>query len=225
MDPYAAVRFMDEMSMTSQFDYGHWWTAGIFATLWSLAFLRFLGPRTPAQWFGFLLLVLFLADEFIELYAVPFSLSLFVHQLTEYPAVDLLYNRAGDLWRVWFRTDDRAETLDSFHLMGGIFIFGGLGMLFYAYKTRRDAEANGVPATGGPYRWVRHPHYLALIASLIGFLIQGPTVPTLILFPILLVIYVLLALSEEKELLKRFGAAYRRYIEQTPRFLPQSPSG
>ena len=225
MDPYAAVKFIDEMSMTSQFDYGHWWTASIFSFLWLLVFMQTLRPRSAGQCLGFVLLALFIIDEFVELYAVPFSLSMFMHQLAEYRAADLLAHRAGDLWRVWFQLDDRAETLDAYHLCGGILIFGGLGMLFYAYKTRRDAEAAGLPATGGPFRWVRHPHYLALIASLAGFLVQGPTVPTLVLFPILLVIYGLLALAEEKELLKRFGTAYRRYIEQTPRFLPQSPSG
>lgn len=55
---------------------------------------------------------------------------------------------------------------------------------------------------------------------MVGFLLQWPTLPTLILFPILVVMYRRLALREEREAAAQFGDAYRRYAAQTPRFVP-----
>lgn len=55
---------------------------------------------------------------------------------------------------------------------------------------------------------------------MLGFLVQWPTVPTLMMFPVLAWIYVRLARREEEEELAEFGEQYARYAENTPRFLP-----
>jgi protein-S-isoprenylcysteine O-methyltransferase Ste14 len=55
---------------------------------------------------------------------------------------------------------------------------------------------------------------------LVGFLFQWPTILTLAMFPILLIMYWRLALSEEREVEAEFGDAYRRYAARVPRFLP-----
>ena len=53
-----------------------------------------------------------------------------------------------------------------------------------------------------------------------GFLVQWPTLVTLAMFPVLVVMYVLLARREERDEEAAFGEAYRRYAERTPRFFP-----
>ena len=40
------------------------------------------------------------------------------------------------------------------------------------------------------------------------------------MFPILLVMYARLAVTEEAEMRKRFGAEFEAYAARTPRFLP-----
>ena len=40
------------------------------------------------------------------------------------------------------------------------------------------------------------------------------------MFPILLVMYARLAITEESEMRKRFGAAFDAYARRTPRFVP-----
>jgi protein-S-isoprenylcysteine O-methyltransferase Ste14 len=55
---------------------------------------------------------------------------------------------------------------------------------------------------------------------MLGFLVQWPTVPTLVMFPVLVWIYVRLARREEKEAMAEFGEQYARYVENTPRFFP-----
>ena len=54
-----------------------------------------------------------------------------------------------------------------------------------------------------------------------GFLLQWPTIPTLVMFPILLVVYVRLAKREESIALEEFGDTYRQYMEITPAWVPR----
>jgi protein-S-isoprenylcysteine O-methyltransferase Ste14 len=75
--------------------------------------------------------------------------------------------------------------------------------------------------TRGPYRWVRHPFYDAVLLSVIAnglvaanwFLLAGG----LVTFGLI----VLRTAREEERLLARFGDAYRNYMSRTGRFLPK----
>jgi len=53
-----------------------------------------------------------------------------------------------------------------------------------------------------------------------GFLLQWPTILTLAMFPVLVVMYVRLAKAEEREAIAEFGDAYRSYAETIPGFVP-----
>jgi protein-S-isoprenylcysteine O-methyltransferase Ste14 len=80
-------------------------------------------------------------------------------------------------------------------------------------------------ATGGLYTRMRHPQYVAFVLIMLGFLLQWPTLLTLIMFPVLVWMYVHLALTEERDALAEFGRAYEAYCERTPRFIPRWSSG
>jgi protein-S-isoprenylcysteine O-methyltransferase Ste14 len=55
---------------------------------------------------------------------------------------------------------------------------------------------------------------------MVGFLLQWPTLATLVMFPVLVYVYRRLAVREEREVRAAFGAAYDAYMSTTPRFLP-----
>ena len=55
-------------------------------------------------------------------------------------------------------------------------------------------------------------------------LIQWPTIATLVMFPILSVVYYRLAMREERDVEARFGEAYRTYRAQVPAFIPTAAS-
>ncbi len=55
---------------------------------------------------------------------------------------------------------------------------------------------------------------------MVAFLIQWPTLPTLVLFPVLLTAYVRLARREERDLQTRFGERWSTYSAHTPMLLP-----
>lgn len=76
--------------------------------------------------------------------------------------------------------------------------------------------------THGPYRWVRHPMYTALLSYLLAmflltgnWLVAGPPILAL-----LLVVATRLN-KEEAAMTEKFGAQYSAYIKRTGRFLPR----
>jgi len=87
-------------------------------------------------------------------------------------------------------------------------------VLYHAQRSHRLA-------TAGPYARIRHPQYVGFILIMFGFLLQWPTLVTLVMFPILVTMYVLLARREEREAEAEFGDEYRRYAARTPAFLPR----
>lgn len=61
-----------------------------------------------------------------------------------------------------------------------------------------EAAQTGRLASTGLYAHVRHPQYGGLLLIMIGFLVQWPTIPTLAMFPVLVIVYARLARSEER---------------------------
>jgi protein-S-isoprenylcysteine O-methyltransferase Ste14 len=53
-----------------------------------------------------------------------------------------------------------------------------------------------------------------------GFLLQWPTILTLLMFPVLVLMYTKLAFQEEREMQVKFGTDYDHYAVATPAFLP-----
>lgn len=82
------------------------------------------------------------------------------------------------------------------------------------------AQRQHTLAITGPYAVIRHPQYVAFVLILLGFLLQWPTLLTLVMFPILLLMYARLAITQEAEMRKRFGTEFDAYAARTPRFLP-----
>jgi protein-S-isoprenylcysteine O-methyltransferase Ste14 len=58
-----------------------------------------------------------------------------------------------------------------------------------------------------------------------GFLLQWPTLLTLGMFPVLVVMYVVLARREEAEVAAAFGDRYRSYAGRTPAWFPAIRTG
>lgn len=56
---------------------------------------------------------------------------------------------------------------------------------------------------------------------MLGFLLQWPTILTLLMFPLLVAMYVRLARHEEAEAHRTFGVAYDAYAAATPAWFPR----
>lgn len=82
--------------------------------------------------------------------------------------------------------------------------------------------------TAGPFRFVRHPIYSAIIALWLGAALGTLNWLLLVTWPVY-VVGVMKPAREEEELLRaKFGDAYREYAEETGGFLPRfwgTPTG
>lgn len=76
-------------------------------------------------------------------------------------------------------------------------------------------------ATHGLYAFLRHPQYVGLILGVVAFNVQWPTFLTLLMAPVLIIMYIRLAKREEKELEERFGEVFLDYQRRVPGFLPR----
>jgi protein-S-isoprenylcysteine O-methyltransferase Ste14 len=90
----------------------------------------------------------------------------------------------------------------------------GAGQVYSRKLLKRGA------ATGGMYRFVRHPQYASLILAGAGMLLLWPRFIIIPLFVAMLFVYRLLAWVEERECVRRYGQPYLDYQRRTPRFLP-----
>ena len=73
--------------------------------------------------------------------------------------------------------------------------------------------------TSGPYRYVRHPIYTAVLMITLAYLINTPKILNYIMWIILLLVLVIKLNYEEKLLMKRFPD-YREYKARTKRLIP-----
>ncbi len=70
------------------------------------------------------------------------------------------------------------------------------------------------------YRYIRHPQYTGFLLVTLGMLFEWATLPLLIMWPILLVVYYRLARREEADMEEEFGPAYAEYRRNTSMFVP-----
>lgn len=121
-------------------------------------------------------------------------------------------------------------------LAGSLFAAAGLTLMIWTMRLFAVAGGGGTPAPWdpikkfvvlGPYRYMRNPMLMGVNFVLVGEAILLQSIPILlwmITFVILNTVY--FVLSEEPQLEKRFGEAYRDYKRHVPRWIPRlSPYG
>ncbi|MDE2118835.1 MAG: isoprenylcysteine carboxylmethyltransferase family protein [Betaproteobacteria bacterium] len=181
----------------------------------------FTKPETPRDWRSFGAFSAFIVALFAEMYGFPLTIYLLSGWLgSSYPGVDFMSHDAGHLWHTLFGWKGNPHT-DPLHLLSFVCIGGGFILLSSAWKVLYQAQRRHGLATTGPYAKVRHPQYDAFALIMFGFLLQWPTILTLLMFPVLVWMYVRLAHREEQEALAEFGDQYRRYMAATPAFVPR----
>ena len=200
--------------------YGLWSLALINSALFILFALSFFRPKTPRDWRTFGTFSAFIIALFVEMYGFPLTIFLFYGWLArQFPGIDPLSHDFGHLWSPLLGFTGNPH-LNPIHLASNVVIILGFYLLASAWRVLLDAQRSKTLATAGPYAYIRHPQYVAFILIMFGFLLQWPTLVTLVLFPILTVTYVRLGKREEAEVRATFGAAWDAYASHTPHFIP-----
>jgi protein-S-isoprenylcysteine O-methyltransferase Ste14 len=201
--------------------YGLWSLVIINSLVFIIFAFSFAKPQSPRDWRSFGAFSAFLVALFTEMYGFPLTIYLLSGWLTSrFPGMDFLAHDSGHLLEVMFGWRGNPH-FGPFHLLSSIFIAGGFILLASAWNVLYQAQRARRLATTGPYAYVRHPQYVGFVSIMLGFLLQWPTLVTLIMFPILVYMYAWLAHREEQEVIAEFGEEYRRYMRATPAFIPR----
>jgi protein-S-isoprenylcysteine O-methyltransferase Ste14 len=201
--------------------YGLWGLVLINTVVFVGFAFSFFKPSTPRDWRSFSAFSAFIVALFAEMYGFPLTIYLLSGWLqTRYPGLNLLSHDAGHLW--WTLTGQHGDPhFGALHVASLVAIAAGFWLLASSWRVLYQAQRLHALASSGPYARVRHPQYDGFVLIMFGFLLQWPTLLTLAMFPILVWMYVRLAIVEERDSERAFGQAWRDYAAQTPRFFPR----
>ena len=200
--------------------YGLWTLVFFNSAIFLMFGYSFFKPHTARDWRTFGAFGAFVVALFVEMYGFPLTIYLVSGWLqTKFPKLDLLSHNTGHLWSTLLgeKGDPHFGVL---HIASYIFLAFGFYLLANAWDVLYKAQRVKTLAVTGPYARIRHPQYVAFVLILLGFLLQWPTLLTLVMFPILLVMYARLAVTEEREMRATFAGDYDAYAARTPRFIP-----
>jgi protein-S-isoprenylcysteine O-methyltransferase Ste14 len=201
--------------------YGLWSLVLVNSVVFVLFAYTFFKPRTPRDWRSFSAFSAFLVALFAEMYGFPLTIYFLSGWLqSRFPDVDWFSHDAGHLLEMIFGWKTNPH-FGPFHVLSFALIGGGFVLIAAAWRVLYEAQKTSSLATTGAYSYVRHPQYVGFILVMLGFLVQWPTLLTLAMFPVLTVMYVRLAKSEERDAIAEFGNAYNAYAADVPAFIPR----
>lgn len=95
-----------------------------------------------------------------------------------------------------------------------------IGIVLIIFGWRQIFTAKGKLVTTGIYAHVRNPQYLGMLLLTLGMNVQWLTILSLLLWPLLVILYYRLAREEAKEMEEKFGEKFRKYEQNVPLFIP-----
>jgi len=198
-------------TVTNHFD--QWGAVAFFIILYSVVFL-FLPfykktQRKPASaYFAFVLAFA------IEMHGIPFSMYIISAIIGKSLPDGILWGHTliGKFGHLGLYLNI------ALALAGFLMIFLGWRDIYHHYWKKVDGQ--GKVCKKGIYSLIRHPQYTGLLLISLGMLFGWATLPTLIMFPVIVWLYVRLAKREETDMLDEFGEEYSVYMKKTKRFIP-----
>lgn len=198
-----------------RYDYGIWWAVIANVILFSLFVVGFLRPKQKREWRSLGLAESFIVALFFEMYGFPLTIFILSFFFKGTLPKDPFSHLNGHLVASLLLGEEYIHTVC---VLGNLLIL--LGLILMGKGWRRIYRAKGELVTDGIYKYMRHPQYLGLILMSVGMLVQWATLITILMWPVLLLMYYRLAMKEEREMIRFFGERYLEYKREVPAFLP-----
>lgn len=209
-----------EHSVPFEYWYGNWRDMLIVSGVFLAFILGFVWPRGGMQWRNAGVYSAFLISLFVEMFGIPLTLFV-IAPLFDLRAFDFGLNES----HLWAYLLDQAGLVP---IAWGVYLVMtvsmaliALGLALVAVGWVQVFGARHELRTSGIYRFIRHPQYLGLILVIVALNIQWPTILTLLMAPVLIVMYVRQARREDRDLEARFGTAFTSYAARVPAFFPR----
>lgn len=194
-----------------------WGLAVISIVVVSWIFYRYVAPKRWREWTRAGLVQAFLIAFYAEMYGFPLTIYL----LTRFFGLDVSLTGSKNVWSQLFGHGNLPMVI-AMVIGYAFFVIPGLGLLAEGWREIYHARREGRLATDGLYGVVRHPQYTGIFLAIFGEgIVHWPTLVSVVMFPIIVVAYVLLARKEERQMLVEYGERYRDYQRRVPMFFPR----
>src|SRR3989304_1360880 len=179
---------------------GFWQLTILMVVIVSWLLFRYVAPRGGGEWGRAGPGGAFIIALYAEMYGFPLT----IYVLSGFLGLKIPWlHESGHLWATLFGWGDLGAMVEMF--VGYALVFFGLSLLIEGWREGRGAGRLATERLDGV---VRPPQYTGIFLGLFGQLIHWPTIPTVVLFPVVVWAYVRLARRGEAQMVGRFGEAY-----------------
>lgn len=193
---------------------GVWGVALIVIVLVSWVLYKYLAPKTWREWAGVGVIQAFIIALYAEMYGFPLTIYL----LVRFFGLDKTSLNAN-LWSTLVGLGETGMFISM--IIGYLILFAGITIFFEGWRQLYRARQQNRLVTDGLYGIVRNPQYLGLFIALFGEgVVHWPTILSISIFPIVILVYVNLARHEARQVEEQFGEEYRIYRHHVPEFIP-----
>ena len=204
--------------MATDYAYGHW--SLVIASILLVFFFvsKYIPIRTRLEKRSGGVLATFIIALFTEMYGFPLT----IYFLSSRLGIEIPFTHKYGHLLAYLLTYIGLDILYGWALVmivSNVMII--IGIIWISRGWEQVYSSDGELVTTGIYTRMRHPQYSGVILAATGFLIQWPTLLTLILFPFVVGMYYRLAMREEIDVEEKFKAEYLDYRKDVPAFVPK----